>query len=283
MIDLPDFDAKEFIMRTCIFIKNKVEESNSDGVVVGLSGGIDSTVVAALAVKALGSSHVRGYILPSLTTSDQDLFDAKLIKEGLDIETEYISIADVYDQFLKTCENDELPQKNKSLASANLKPRIRMTILYYYASIYNSLVIGTGNKTELQIGYFTKYGDGGVDLLPIGDLYKEDVRKVAIELGVPDSIINKAPTAGLWPGQTDESELGMTYPILDRVLYLYLEKNYDLDYIADILEIPSSEVERIVNMVHNAEHKRQMAPICNKFEFNDDEDDEEFNVYVDDY
>ncbi|MGN1321229.1 NAD+ synthase [uncultured Methanosphaera sp.] len=283
MIDLPDFDAKEFIMRACTFIKNKVEESNSDGVVVGLSGGIDSTVVAALAVKALGSSHVRGYILPSLTTSDQDLFDAKLIKEGLDIETEYISIADVYDQFLKTCENDDLPQKNKSLASANLKPRIRMTLLYYYASIYNSLVIGTGNKTELQIGYFTKYGDGGVDLLPIGDLYKEDVRKVAIELGVPDSIINKAPTAGLWPGQTDESELGMTYPILDRVLYLYLEKNYDLDYIADILEIPSSEVERIVNMVHNAEHKRQMAPICNKFEFNDDEDDEEFNVYVDDY
>lgn len=282
MIDLPDFNENEFIKRACDFIKEKVNNSNSKGVVIGLSGGIDSTVVACLAVKALGSSNVRGFILPSLTTSDQDLFDAKLIKDELGIEANYISIGDIHDQFLKSCKLDGLPQKNISLASGNLKPRIRMSILYYFATIYNSLVIGTGNKTELEIGYFTKYGDGGVDLLPIGDLYKEDVKKIAIALGVPDSIIKKAPTAGLWLGQTDENEIGMTYPILDRVLYLYLEEGYEIEYIADVLEIPSSEVERIINMVNNSEHKRSAIPLLSKYEYIEDNDDE-YNVYVDDY
>ncbi len=266
MINLPNFDEREFIERACEFIKAKVNESNTDGVVLGLSGGIDSAVVACLAVRALGPDKVRGYRLPTATTSDQDLFDARLLKDELDIESSYISIGDIHEQFIKTCNAEEIPTKNEDIASANLKPRIRMSILYYFASIYNSLVIGTGNKTELSIGYFTKYGDGGSDLLPIGDLYKEDVKKVAIALGVPDSIINKAPTAGLWPGQTDEDELGITYPILDRILYLYLEENENMDDIADKLEISISEVERIINMVINSEHKRQPAPIISKYE-----------------
>lgn len=266
MIDLPEFDAREFIKRSCAFIREKVETSNSDGVVIGLSGGIDSCVVACLAVKALGASNVKGYILPTLTTSDQDLFDAKLIKDELDIEGHFISIGEIHDQFISSCEIKNLPQKNNTLASANLKPRIRMSILYYFATIYNSLVIGTGNKTELQLGYFTKYGDGGVDILPIGDLYKEDVKQVAMELGVPFQIIKKPPTAGLWKGQTDEDELGMTYNILDKLLYLYLEKGYDSSSIANELEIPSDEVDRILSMVKNAEHKRQTIPILAKYE-----------------
>ena len=128
-----------------------------------------------------------------------------------------------------------------------------MSILYYYATIYNSLVIGTGNKTELQVGYFTKHGDGGVDLLPIGDLYKMDVKKVAQELGVPSLIIKKPP-----------EELGMTYNILDKLLYLYLEEEYSMPDIAKELEIPESEVERIINMVNNASHKRNKIPILSK-------------------
>ncbi|WP_455646086.1 NAD+ synthase [Methanosphaera sp.] len=266
MMELPDFNVKEFIERACDFIRETVELSNSKGVVVGLSGGIDSSVVACLAVKALGASNVRGYIMPTETTSDQDLYDAELIKDELDIESEFIAIGDIHNQFLKTCNTENIISENNTLASANLKPRIRMSILYYYATLHNSLVIGTGNKTEIQIGYFTKYGDGGVDFEPIGDLYKEEVKKVAVALGVPTSIIQKSPTAGLWSGQTDEDELGITYHVLDRILYLYLEKQYDFESIADKLEIPCSEVERIINMVNNAEHKRKTVPILSKYD-----------------
>lgn len=265
MIDLPEFDARNFIENACKFIKEKVEKSNSDGVVIGLSGGIDSSVVACLAVKALGASNVRGYILPSTTTSDQDLFDAKLMKDELDIESQYISIAEIHDQFIHLCNGKDVLLNDDTLASANLKPRIRMNILYYFAAVYNSLVIGTGNKTELEVGYFTKYGDGGVDLLPIGDLYKEEVIKVALELGIPKSIIKKPPTAGLMDGQTDEGELGITYNVLDKILYLYVDKDYKTEDISKELEIPIDEVKRIVAMVNNAEHKRTPIPILNKY------------------
>ncbi|MCD7781538.1 MAG: NAD+ synthase [Methanosphaera sp.] len=280
MINLPDFDQREFIQRACEFIKDEVEKSNTDGVVVGLSGGIDSTVVAYLAVKALGSDNVKGYIMPSLTTSDEDIYDAQLIQDLIDIETTYISIGDLYEDFVNTCKSDNSPENKQSLASANIKPRLRMSILYYYATLNNYLVIGTGNKTELLVGYFTKYGDGGVDLLPIGDLYKEEVQLVAQALGVPDSIINKAPTAGLWPGQTDESELGMTYPVLDRLLYLYNDQKEDVDLIADALEVPVSEVERIIKLVENSSHKRDPIPILPISEDVDEEDD--YSIYVDD-
>ena len=264
MINLPDFDAETFIEYACNFIRNKVEISNSKGVVIGLSGGIDSCVVAALAVKALGRANVIGYILPSSTTSDQDLYDANLIKDELDIETHLLAIGDLHEHFLETCARDYLPTEHSELASANLKPRIRMAILYYYATIHQCLVIGTGNKTELSIGYFTKYGDGGVDLLPIGDLYKQDVKEVAKVLQIPQSIIDKDPTAGLFLGQTDEEEIGMSYKILDRLLYLRFEKGLNCEEVAQKLDIPFSEVKRISDMVSNSSHKRHLAPILSK-------------------
>ncbi|MDO5851226.1 MAG: NAD+ synthase [Methanobacteriaceae archaeon] len=278
MIKLPEIDVDEFIERACEFIKEVVENSKTEGVVVGLSGGIDSTVIAYLAVKALGSDKVKGYILPSVTTSDEDLFDANLIKDNLDIEARLISIGNIYNEMVKSCEYESTPKKNIELATANFKPRIRMSILYYYANLYNYLVIGTGNRTELEIGYFTKYGDGGVDLLPIGDLFKEDVYAVAKALEVPDPIIRKKPTAGLWPGQTDEKELGMIYPIIDRILYLYLDEGYYEEDIADFLEIPVSEVERIIGMFNNAGHKRVMPPILSRNEYTEEED--EYNIYI---
>ncbi len=264
MIDLPNFDTNSFIIKACDFIKEKVQSAHCDGVVLGLSGGIDSAVVAYLAVKALGSSNVHGYILPTSTTSKQDLSDAKLIKDELNIHVDIISIDDFYTNFLNKCNKKNIPQTNNILASANVKPRIRMSILYYYATVYNSLVIGTGNKTEISVGYFTKYGDGGVDLLPIGDLYKEEVVKVAKELGVPESIIEKPPTAGLLPEQTDEEELGMSYSELDRLLYLYLEKSCTSTDISNKLNIELSEVERIINLYNSSEHKRNTPPILKK-------------------
>lgn len=261
MINLPNFDVNIFINEVCSFIKETVKKSNSDGVVLGLSGGIDSAVVAYLAVKALGTSNVHGYVLPSKTTSEQDLNDALLVKNNLGIDGQIISIENIHTTFLNLCGEKSLPQNNSLLASSNVKPRLRMSILYYYATIYHCLVIGTGNKTELSVGYFTKYGDGGVDLLPIGDLYKEQVVEVAKVLGVPNSIIEKPPTAGLLPEQTDEEELGMTYPILDRLLYLYLENEYNAEKISNILEIDITEVQRIIDLYNNSEHKRNIAPI----------------------
>ena len=264
MIDLPDFDAISFINKACDFIKEKVENAHCDGVVLGLSGGIDSAVVAYLAVKALGSSNVHGYILPTQTTSKQDLIDAELVVDELNITADTISIDDFYNTFINICNRKDTPQNNNVLALSNVKPRIRMSILYYYATIYNSLVIGTGNKTEISVGYFTKYGDGGVDLLPIGDLYKEEVIKVAKELNIPESIIEKPPTAGLLPEQTDEEELGMTYAKLDRLLYLYIDESCSPPDISDKLNVEVSEVERIIRLYNNSEHKRNTPPILKK-------------------
>ncbi|HIH35821.1 MAG TPA: NAD+ synthase [Methanosphaera sp.] len=261
MIDLPDFDAKIFIENVCDFIKEKVKNAHCTGVVLGLSGGIDSAVVAYLAVKALGSSNVRGYILPTKTTSQQDLDDAKLVQEKLKIEGESICIDEIHENIMKELSNEGQPDNNLALATSNVKPRLRMTILYYYATIYKSLVIGTGNKTELNVGYFTKHGDGGVDMLPIGDLYKEEVMAVAKELGVPEQIIEKPPTAGLLPNQTDEKELGMTYHVLDRLLYLYLDENNDEEEISKKLGLDITEVERIINLNKNSQHKRDTPPI----------------------
>lgn len=264
MINLPDFDANIFIENVCDFIKETVQKAHCTGVVLGLSGGIDSAVVAYLAVRALGSSNVRGYILPTKTTSKQDLDDAKLVQEKLEIDGEMVSIDELHENIINQLSNENQPDTNMTLASSNIKPRLRMTILYYYATVYKSLVIGTGNKTELNVGYFTKYGDGGVDLLPIGDLYKEEVMKVAKELGVPEQIIEKPPTAGLLPDQTDEKELGMTYPVLDRLLYLYLDENNDENEISKKLGLEVSEVERIITLNNNSQHKRNTPPIFMK-------------------
>lgn len=264
MMDLPNFDADIFIENVCEFIKETVQNANSTGVVLGLSGGIDSAVVAYLAVKALGASNVRGYILPTKTTSKQDLEDAKLVQEKLSIEGKTICIDELHESILKQMYEEKQPENNFSLASSNIKPRLRMTILYYFATIYNSLVIGTGNKTELNVGYFTKHGDGGVDLLPIGDLYKEEVIKVAKALDVPEQIIEKPPTAGLLPDQTDEKELGMTYHTLDRLLYLYLDENNSPEEISEKLGLDIPEVERIIRLNKHSQHKRNTAPIFSK-------------------
>lgn len=264
MMDLPNFDADVFIENVCDFIKERVQSANCNGVVLGLSGGIDSAVVAFLSVKALGASNVKGYILPSKTTSQQDLNDAKLVQKELNIGGDLICIEKLHKNFLEKCNTENLPKDNITLASANVKPRLRMTILYYYATIYHSLVIGTGNKTEINVGYFTKYGDGGVDLSPIGDLYKEEVVQVAKKLGIPQPIIEKPPTAGLLPEQTDEKELGMTYPILDRLLYLYLDEKCDEEEISNKLDLSLSEVKRIIKLNKNSEHKRNGAPIFKK-------------------
>ncbi len=231
------------------WIKEKVEKAGAKGAVFGLSGGLDSACVAVLAKKALGD-NILGVIMPCLSHSDDEKY-VKLLADKFNIKNEKICLDSAYQEFLNI-----LPEGN-DLSRANIKPRLRMITLYYFANNLNYLTAGTGNKSELSVGYFTKYGDGGVDMLPLGDLYKNEVRELAGELGVPDEIIKRPPTAGLWQGQTDEAELGMSYEELDKILNLIdkgeEEKAEDKDSLL-----------KIKNMIAASEHKRASIPVFKK-------------------
>ncbi len=229
------------------WIKEQVKTSQAKGIVLGLSGGIDSCVVAALAKEAVGKSRVLGLFMPC-HSQPQDLRDAKIIARQLGIKTQLVDLTSSYDALLKV-----LPQAG-SLAKANLRPRLRMLTLYYFANKFNYLVSGTGNKSEIMVGYFTKYGDGGVDILPIATLLKRDVRKLAKELRIPGHIIAKPPTAGLWPGQTDEGEMGITYAALDDILQHFSDKKKHV--------LPKKMVSKVKAMIERSEHKRQGPKIC---------------------
>lgn len=207
------FNTNEIIGKIVYFIEDYVNKSGAKGGVIGISGGIDSAVVAALAVKALGPEKVLGLILPC-ESNDSDMKDAIDFADKLGIKYKIIDLTNTYHEFLR--DNKETSQCN--LSFCNVKPRLRMTTLYFQASLYNYLVLGTSNKSELITGYLTKYGDGGVDIEPITDLLKNEVYQIAHLLEVPKEIIEKKPTADLMPNQTDEGEMGFTYQELDRFI-----------------------------------------------------------------
>ena len=198
------------------WIHAEVTVAGGAGAVFGLSGGIDSAVVAALAKRAF-PHHTLGVIMPC-HSDPRDAEDGALVAHHFGVPSATVDLAPVYDVLLgqlAACSSD-LPESR--LATANLKPRLRMTTLYAFANQLDYRVLGTGNRAELAVGYFTKYGDGGVDLLPLGGLVKGEVRDLARELGVPEIVIAKPPSAGLWADQTDESEMGLTYEELDAYL-----------------------------------------------------------------
>jgi NAD+ synthase len=223
------------------WLQEYVKQAGADGAVFGMSGGIDSAVVSVLCKKAFNENAL-GLIMPCFSDKDDEL-DARFVAEKFGIKYQTVVLDKVYDEFLKAM----MPTDN-IMAKANIKPRLRMTVLYYYAAINNYLVVGSENKTELTVGYFTKYGDGGADLWPIGNLVKSQVRELAAFLGIPQKIINKAPTAGLWSGQTDEQEMGITYDELDKYILTG--------------SLNSSEKEAKIKAMHNcSEHKRRLALI----------------------
>ncbi|MDD5662615.1 MAG: NAD+ synthase [Candidatus Omnitrophica bacterium] len=230
------------------WIRKKAKDAKAKGIILGLSGGIDSAVVCALSKEAVGKENVLGLFMPCHSHS-RDIKDAKIVAGKLKIKTRSVNLSGVYDSFLRV-----LP-KGSNLALANLRPRLRMAALYYFANKFNYLVCGTGNKSELMAGYFTKYGDGGVDILPIAGLLKKDVRRLAKELGIPVQIITKAPTAGLWPGQTDEKEMGITYNELDDILYRLEHKQKQ--------RTAKGKVAKVERMIAKSGHKRNMPEICN--------------------
>jgi len=232
------------------WIKNYIKNAGAKGIVVGLSGGIDSATTAALSVNALGKENVYTFSLPCESIS-QDFEDAQLVANHLDIEFDNFNLTSTYKEFLNVFSSQV---KTNKMAMANLKPRLRMMACYFISQSKGSyLVGGTGNRTELAIGYFTKYGDGGVDFEPIGALYKCEVREVARVLKIPEKIITKAPSAGLWEGQTDEGEIGLSYDFLDEIIYR-IDNNLDFN------GLNKEEVEKVKKMMELARHKLIMPP-----------------------
>ncbi|MBN1262290.1 MAG: NAD+ synthase [Anaerolineae bacterium] len=227
------------------WMRDYVHRAGARGFVVGLSGGIDSAVSAFLAVRAVGIEQVWGVWLPCHSQPEDAAF-AHLAADALGLSLPTVDLTETFETCIAA-----LPTGN-DMARANLKPRLRMAALYFLAQSRQSLVLGTGNKPELLVGYFTKYGDGGVDLEPLGELYKHEVRALARALGVPEPIITRPPTAGLWPGQTDEGELGITYDMLDAILAA-------LD--AGVAPAaPPETVARVKELVARSAHKRALPP-----------------------
>lgn len=234
------------------WLAGRLALAGADGFVFGLSGGVDSATAAALAVQAVGPTSVLAAIMPC----HSEPIDARLaqrVADAFNMPTVVVNLDDAFDALI-----DSVPPTEHKLAAANIKPRLRMTALYYLAQTNNYLVLGSGNKTERMVGYFTKYGDGGADLLPLGDLYKTEVWELARDLGVPVEVIERAPSAGLWPGQTDEEELGITYRELDHVLTAILGSSAAAQEGSDIAPPTLNMVEEM--MAHSA-HKRAMPPL----------------------
>lgn len=263
--------GKEYnkIVKTIIeFIRAEVKSRGSTGVVVGISGGLDSAVATYLAVKALGPKKVFGLILPdSGVTPKRDTIDAEKLAKHLGIKYKITEVGKIK----KLCLNKNLPHNSK-LAKANLLVRLRMSLLYFHAAATNKLVLGTGDKSELQLGYFTKYGDGAADLFPIADLYKTEVREMAQYLLVSKNIVNKKSSARLWKGHTAEGEIGMTYEEIDHILR-ELEGNHSKNNnngrsfevsptVTTTKTVDKRKVKRLVDLIERNKHKHEMPPIC---------------------
>jgi len=207
---------EDLAQRLVSWIREQVDKASCRGVVFGLSGGIDSSVVGALCQHALPDSSL-AVIMPCHSVK-QDVKDAQAIARKFAINTVTVPLDGAFDSMLKALPELKCDPDTRKLAEANLKPRLRMSVLYYLASRLRYLVVGTSNKSELAVGYFTKYGDGGVDIMPLANLLKRDVNEMARHLGIPKKIIEKPPSGGLWPGQTDEGEMGLTYKEMDNYL-----------------------------------------------------------------
>ncbi len=228
------------------WIKERVSAAGSKGVVLGLSGGMDSSVAAVLCQRAF-PRNMLAVIIPCHSTN-QDIEHARAVAQKFSIPTKTVVLDSTFDTLLKALPDDKTAPDVSRLAQANLKARLRMLTLYYFANKLNYIVVGSGNRDERALGYFTKYGDGGVDIQPLGGLLKGQVKELARSLGIPQPIIDKPPSAGLWEGQTDEGELGFSYDELDR----YLASGQ-----------ASAEIKKkLKSIIAAAEHKRQPPPVA---------------------
>ena len=237
------------------FIRGQLRQAGFDRAVLGLSGGIDSALVAYLVAEAIGPEHLLCVLMPYRTSSPASRADAEEVVRRLGCQSELVDISPMVDGFYGEA-TDASP-----LRRGNFMARMRMSVLYDRSVTFSGLVVGTGNKTEALIGYTTIFGDNACAFNPVGDLYKSQIRQVSAAIGVPDQIIRKAPSADLWPGQTDETEAGFSYPELDRLLFWRIDKRRSIDEVV-ALGFERALVERVDRMVAGAEFKRQVPPIA---------------------
>ncbi|MEM3640719.1 MAG: NAD+ synthase, partial [Candidatus Bathyarchaeia archaeon] len=258
-----DLDWPEIETKIKRFIKDYVEKSNAKGVVLGLSGGIDSSTVAALSALAIGGEKVLGLMLPEKETyNEKDIEHAKLVAKKFGFKTKIVDITTTLEAFYRSIPNFD---PNDKVCKGNIKARTRMIYIYYFANRNNMLVCGSSDKSETMMGYFTKWGDVAADISPIMDLYKTQVRKLAKHIGIPEEILAKPPSPALWPGQLAETELGIKYDTLDLILY-GLEHFMETKDIAQQLGVEKALVERIKNRWLSMEHKRRML-LTTKLEY----------------
>ncbi len=247
------------------FIRGQLEQAGFERAVLGLSGGIDSAVVAHLVAEAIGPERVLAVMMPYRTSSPASLADAESVVVDLGTAREVVDISPMVDGYFGTGRPPGAAGREgltaNPLRRGNFAARMRMSVLYDRSVTWGGLVVGTGNKTESLIGYTTIFGDAASAFNPIGDLYKTQVRQLALALGVPGAILRKAPSADLWPGQTDEIEGSFSYPVLDRLLYWRIDKRRSIEEMAELGFDPAL-VARVDRLVAGAEFKRQVPPIA---------------------
>lgn len=237
------------------FIKSEITRAGFSRAVVGLSGGIDSALSCVLAVEALGPENVLAVRMPYKSSSPESLEHAQMVIEQFKVRSETIEITGMVDALI--ARDPEMSNTRKG----NIMARARMIVLYDQSEVFNGLVIGTGNKTEILLGYSTLWGDSASALNPIGDLYKGQVRQLSRALGIPSVIVDKAPSADLWAGQTDEGELGFTYDEVDKLLYLLVDQRYSPEECVDA-GFERAFVERVVTRIRRNQFKRMLPPIA---------------------
>ena len=238
------------------FIRAQLRQAGFGKALLGLSGGIDSALVAYLVAEAIGPEHLLAVLMPYRTSSPESRADAEEVVRRLGCASELVDISPMVDAYFDAGREAATP-----LRRGNLMARTRMMVLYDHSVTWNGLVVGTGNKTETLIGYSTLWGDSASAFNPIGDLYKSQIRQLSAAMGVPEAIIRKAPSADLWPGQTDEAEVGFSYAEVDRILFRLVDRRLSLDeVVADGFD--RALVERVDRMVAGSEFKRQVPPIA---------------------
>ena len=247
------------------FIRNQLGQAGFSRGLLGLSGGIDSALVAFLIAEAVGAENVLCVLMPYRTSSPESVAHARLVVDQLGCTSDQVDISPMVDGYFgrdgDLGAGGETARDAAPLRRGNLMARARMSVLYDLSVSWGGLVVGTGNKTESLIGYTTIFGDSACAFNPIGDLYKSQVRQVAAAIGVPEEIIRKAPSADLWPGQTDEVEGGFSYPVLDRLLFWMIDKRRtDEELVA--MGFAEAAVARVKRLIAVSEFKRQVPPVA---------------------